>query len=71
MLVIIKIILLFKNNIYKYIELYLLKLMKVSSSKNKINLLYNESIKKIANMKKYNLDQESIMIDLRTKIFNG
>ena len=60
-----------KNNIYKYIELYLLKLMKGSTSKNKINILYNESIKKIANMKKYNLDQESIMIDLRTKLFNG
>ena len=60
-----------KNNIYKYIELYLLKLMKGSSSKNKINILYNESIKKIANMKKYNLDQESIMIDLKTKLFNG
>ena len=60
-----------KNNIYKYIELYLLKLMKKSTSKNKINILYNESIKKIANMKKYNLDQESIMIDLKTKLFNG
>ena len=60
-----------KNNIYKYIELYLLKLMKGSTSKNKINILYNESIKKIADMKKYNLDQESIMIDLKTKLFNG
>ena len=60
-----------KNNIYKYIELYLLKLMKGSTSKNKINILYNESIKKIANMKKYNLDQESIFIDLKTKLFNG
>ena len=59
-----------KNNIYKYIELYLLKLMKGSTSKNKINILYDESIKKIANMKKYNLDQESIMIDLKTKLFN-
>ena len=60
-----------KNNIYKYIELYLLKLMKGSTSKNKINILYNESIKKIANMKKYNLDQESVIIDLKTKLFNG
>jgi len=59
-----------KNNIYKYIELYLLKLMKGSTSKNKINILYDESIKKIANMKKYNLDQESIMIDLKTKLLN-
>jgi len=60
-----------KNNIYKYIELYLVKLMKVSTSKNKIYILYNESMKKISNMKKYNLDQESIMIDLKTKLFNG
>lgn len=60
-----------KNNIYKYIELYLLKLMKGSTSKSKISILYNESIKKIANMKKYNLDQESIFIDLKTKLFNG
>jgi len=60
-----------KNNIFKYIELYLLKLMKESTSKNKINMLYNESIKKIDNMRKYNLDQESIFIDLKTKLFNG
>ena len=60
-----------QNNIYKYIELYLLKLVKASNSKSKINNLYNESIKKIANMKKYNLDQESIFIDLKTKLFNG
>ncbi len=45
--------------------------MKGSTSKNTVNILYNESIKKISNMKKYNLDQESIMIDLKTKLFNG
>ena len=59
-----------KNNIYNYIELYLLKLMNVSNSKSKISIFYNEFIKKISNMKKYNLDQESIFFDLKTKLFN-
>jgi len=59
-----------KNNIYNYIELYLLKLINVSNSKSKISIFYSEFIKKISNMKKYNLDQESIFFDLKTKLFN-
>tara|TARA_Y100000590_G_scaffold53702_2_gene56130 strand:+ start:2449 stop:3396 length:948 start_codon:yes stop_codon:yes gene_type:complete len=60
-----------KSNICKFIELYLLKLMKFSSSKSKINSLYRESVKKIYEMNKFNLDQESIFIHLKGKLFNG
>ena len=44
--------------------------MNVSNSKSKVSVFYNEFIKKISNMKKYNLDQESIFFDLKTKLFN-
>ena len=54
-----------KNNICKYIELYLLRLMKSSSFKSKIDFIYKDSINKINDMKKFNLDQESIFINLK------
>ena len=60
-----------KNSIYQFIELYLLKLMKFSNSKKRVNSLYKESIKKIYEMNKFNLDPESIFIHLKTKLFNG
>ena len=60
-----------KNSIYQFIELYLLKLMKLSNSKTRVNSLYKESIKKIYEMKKFNLDPESIFIHLKAKLFNG
>jgi len=59
-----------KRNIFNYVELYLLQLMKLSQTRNKINKIYNEAIKKIYNSKKYNLDMESIFIHLKTKLFN-
>ena len=60
-----------KRNISNYIEQYLMQLMKVSKAKNKVNKIYNETIKNIYNAKKYNLDIESIFIHLKGKLFNG
>ena len=60
-----------KNSIYQFIELYLLKLMKLSNSKTRVNSLYKESIKKIYEMNRFNLDPESIFIHLKAKLFNG
>ena len=59
-----------KMNIYKYIELYLFKLLLVKKSRKHIFLLYESFIKKINNIKKFNLDEESFFIELKTKILN-
>lgn len=60
-----------KDNIYRYIELYLFKLFNYGSSKTKINNLYKDFINKIHNMRKYNLDEESFFIEFKDKVLNG
>ena len=40
-------------------------------SRNKINSYYSEFIQKIYDLKKFNLDEESLFIELKTKILNG
>ena len=59
-----------KNNIYKYVEFYLLSLMKLKNSKNKIDLLYKNFINKIYYLKKFNLDEESFFIEFKSKVLN-
>lgn len=53
--------------VYQYIEFYLLNLMNQNNSQ-KINLLYKKFIKKIYDIQKYNLDQESFFIEFKTTI---
>ena len=60
-----------KDNIYKYIEFYFLKLINLNKSQNQIYLLYENFIKKIYYLKKFNLDEEAFFIELKTKILNG
>ena len=60
-----------KKNISNYIEQYFMQLMKISTAKNKVSKIYNETIKNIYNAKKYNLDMESIFMHLKGKLFNG
>ena len=60
-----------KKNISNYIEQYFMQLMKISTAKNKVSKIYNETIKNVYNAKKYNLDIESIFIHLKGKLFNG
>ena len=59
------------NNIYKYIELYLLSLMNLKKSKKKISLIYENFIQKIYLVKKFNLDEEAFFIEFKTKVLNG
>ena len=59
-----------KKNIYKYIELYLLKLMNLSKSKKQINSHYKSFVNKVYNLKKFNLDEESFFIEFKKIIFN-
>jgi len=59
-----------KNNIYKYVEFYLLNLMKFKTSRNKISILYKNFINKIHDLKKFNLDEESFFIEFKTKVLD-
>jgi len=59
-----------KNNIYKYVEFYLLNLMKFKPSRNKITSLYKNFIHKIHDLKKFNLDEESFFIEFKTKVLD-
>ena len=60
-----------KNNIYKFIEFYFLKLISLNKHQKKISLLYENFIKKIYYLKKFNLDEEAFFIEFKTKILNG
>jgi len=55
--------------IYQYIEFYLLNLLNQNNSQE-VYFIYNNFIKKIHNMHKYNLDQESFFIEFKTSILN-
>ncbi len=59
----------FNELIYSYIELYFRKNISV----NKINLLdsYRIFVKKISDLKVYNLDEETFFIEFEEKILNG
>ena len=59
-----------KNNIYKYVEFYLLNLMKFKPSRNKITSLYKNFIHKIHDLKKFNLDEESFFIEFKAKVLD-
>ena len=64
----------YKNNIFDYIffdliEFYFRKIF--LSFDNKIISKYERFIKKISNMKKFNLDEESLFLELRDEILNG
>jgi|TARA_B100001079_G_scaffold158148_1_gene135573 DNA polymerase-3 subunit delta' len=59
-----------KNNVYKFIEFYFLKLINLNNSHKKIFLLYENFIKKIFYLKKFNLDEETFFIEFKNKILN-
>ena len=60
-----------KNNVYKFIEFYFLKLINLNNSHKKIFLLYENFIKKIFYLKKFNLDEETFFIEFKNKVLNG
>ena len=59
-----------KSNVYKYVEFYLLSLMKFKTSRNKVNSLYKNFVNKIYDLKKFNLDEESFFIEFKTKVLD-
>ena len=62
--------LLCKKIIYKYIELYFLILTNQNNYNIKVNTLYDKFIRKISNIKKFNLDEESFFIEFESKVLN-
>jgi len=60
-----------KNNVYKFIDFYFLKLINLNKSDKKISFFYEKFIKKIYFLKKFNLDDEAFFIEFNTEILNG
>ena len=60
-----------KENISKYIEAYMLKLFRQNNFNKKISSLYDIITKKNFYYQKFNLDEESFFIELKTKVLNG
>tara|TARA_B100000795_G_scaffold207460_1_gene160935 strand:+ start:379 stop:1317 length:939 start_codon:yes stop_codon:yes gene_type:complete len=65
-----------KNKIVKillinFIELFFLKEYKFSKSKNSLLNFYHNFMNKIYNTEKFNLDEESLFLEFKTKLLNG
>ena len=60
-----------KKNIYKFSEFYLYKLMNIHRSSKKITNISQNLIKRIYYLNKFNLDDESFFIELKSKVLNG
>ncbi len=55
-----------RNFIFELVELYLLKKFSIFNFN-----LYNYFLKRIDNTKKFNLDEESLFIEIKSKVLNG
>jgi len=60
-----------KDLIISYIELYFLKSYQLSNTKNKILDIYYYFTKKINNTNTFNLDDESLFLEFKSKLLNG
>ena len=59
-----------KNLIINFIELYFLKEYKISNTKNSLLKLYYSFLHKIHNNEKFNLDEESLFLEFKSKLLN-
>ena len=60
-----------KNLIFSDIELYFFKKFMISDTKNTLLDFYYNFINKINNTNKFNLDEESLFMEFRSKLLNG
>ena len=60
-----------KNLIFNFVELYFLKEYKLSKAKYSLLKIYRNFLYKVHNTEKFNLDEESLFIELKAKILNG
>ena len=58
-----------KENIYKFVEFYLYKLM-INNKNQNIDFIYSDFVKKIFDIKNFNLDPEIFFIEFRSKLLN-
>jgi len=57
-----------KNLLINFIELFLLKRYKISNNKNFLLDFYQNFIQKINNTEKFNLDEESLFLEFKSKV---
>ena len=60
-----------KLSIFNFIELYFLKIFSQSTYQNNVINFYSKFIRKINDTNKFNLDQDSLFMELKSKILNG
>ena len=60
-----------RDILINFIELFFLKEYKQSNTKNLLLHTYNNFIAKIYNSEKFNLDEESLFLEFRSKLLNG
>ena len=60
-----------KDLLLNYIELYILNIFKKNSGKSYIINIYSDMINKIKNSNEFNLDEESLFIEFKSKFLNG
>jgi len=60
-----------KNLLVNFIELFFLKEYKLSKTKNSLLSFYHIFISKIHNTEKFNLDEESLFLEFKSKLLNG
>ena len=60
-----------KNLLVNFIELFFLKEYKLSKTKKSLLKFYHNFITKIHNTEKFNLDEESLFLEFKSKLLNG
>ena len=60
-----------KSSIFNFIELHLLKIYSRSKSKHNVINFYSKFIRKINDANKFNLDHDSLLMELKSKTLNG
>ena len=59
-----------RDLIFDKIELYILKKYKTTKFKHEIVRFYYNLVRKIHNFDKFNLDEESLLLECKSKLFN-
>ena len=60
-----------KNMMFNFIELFFLKEYKSSNTKKSLLSFYHSYLDKINNAEKFNLDEESLFLEFKSKLLNG
>jgi DNA polymerase-3 subunit delta' len=60
-----------RNLLISFIELFFLKKYSLNIKKNSLLEIYNNFLIRVYNTQKYNLDEESLFLEFKTKLLNG